>query len=459
MSTEEKSVVEYRAKDGTQIKLSPQIIRKYLVSGRSEMVTDQELFIYMGLCKSRGLNPFIRDCYITKFSPNDPAAIITSIDYYRKRARAQKDCKGWTYGIIILGDRGQPVYRNGCLLLDDEKLIGGWAEATPEGWTVPMRKEVNLKRYIKKTKEGVVTRFWSIDNQPEQIAKVAESQMLRAAWPDEFQGLYVDSEIQSRNAQEDLDAAVSTATQDDTPAPDFNTVFAAELADPLFAAYLKAACETYKLNDEETRLEFVKQPDQIKRLFAAWKKQAETPKTKPSDAKVYTAGSADQAKTTPATGTNGTVAGPPKPPSTFRDEWINLKGPGFSTFVYKNIERLKTADFLLRQEAAEKWAKLYPEHPCPFADQKAPETGPENRYQAQGEEISTPGKETPAVAAQNELAALQDEIRLHEKNHGGHVRQCKNDLGMVLMATPSTIDGCRVLLEKIEAMLKERPTK
>ena len=51
MNTEEKSVVEYRAKDGTQIKLSPQIIRKYLVSGRSEsgrseLVTDQGIFIY-----------------------------------------------------------------------------------------------------------------------------------------------------------------------------------------------------------------------------------------------------------------------------------------------------------------------------------------------------------------------------------------------------------------------------
>jgi len=150
MSTEEKNVVEYRARDGIQVKLTPQIIKRYLVSGKSELVTDQELFMYMGLCKSRGLNPFIKDCYITKFSPGDPAAIITSIDYYRKRARAQKDCKGWRVGIIVQGEKGALEYRNGCILLDGETLIGGWAEAMPEGLTVPMRKEVNLKRYIKK---------------------------------------------------------------------------------------------------------------------------------------------------------------------------------------------------------------------------------------------------------------------------------------------------------------------
>jgi phage recombination protein Bet len=480
MSTEEKPVVEYRAKDGTQIKLSPQIIRKYLVSGRSELVTDQELFIYMGLCKSRGLNPFIKDCYITKFSQNDPAAIITSIDYYRKRARAQKDCKGWTYGIIILGDKGQPVYRNGCLLLDDEKLIGGWAEATPEGWTVPMRKEVNLKRYIKKTKEGVVTRFWSTDNQPEQIAKVAESQMLRAAWPDEFQGLYVDSEIQSRNAQEDLDAAVSTVMQYDTPAPDFNTVFAAELADPLFAEWfddlIVQSAENYKCTIEKAKADSIKQAEQIKALFQEHKRRLKPAETKPSGAKVYT-------DTTPETSppANGTTSKAPaetsvetKEPAAgdFRSEWINLKHAGFSTFVFKNLDRFKAAAFLLRQEAAEKWQKLYPGNKCPFVDQPASENQngamgePQGAAQGnQGGELLQEGNSTPpgapavdpAAAAKVELDRLRAEIAMHDKVHRGHAQQARYDLQIALSSTPMNIDGCRVLLERIETILKERP--
>jgi hypothetical protein len=135
---------------------------------------------------------------------------VVAIDYYRKRAKAQPDCQGWKTGIIIQKN-GEMIYREGTILLDGEVLLGGWFEGTPKGWTVAMKKDVNLKRYIKKTQAGQVTRFWSEDNQPEQIAKVAESQGLRAAWPDEFQGLYVDAERQSELAQDKLDKAVETS--------------------------------------------------------------------------------------------------------------------------------------------------------------------------------------------------------------------------------------------------------
>lgn len=213
-SGDEKAVVEYVAKDGQKIKLSPQIIKKFLVSGKSEFVTMQELYYFMGVSKSRGLNPFINDCYLIKYSPNDSAAIVVSIDYYRKRARAQSDCRGWKAGIVLL--KGEElIYREGCILLDGEVLVGGWFEAQPAEWDVPMRKEVNLNRYIKRRKDGNPTQFWSPDNQPEQIAKVAESQGLRAAWPDEFQSLYTDAEMESRDAQAELGEAVSKADEKD----------------------------------------------------------------------------------------------------------------------------------------------------------------------------------------------------------------------------------------------------
>ncbi|UCE67225.1 MAG: recombinase RecT, partial [Candidatus Zixiibacteriota bacterium] len=204
MAEQEKSIVEYKSRDGQMIKLSPAVIKKYLVSGNPDMVTPQELYLYMGICKSRGLNPFIRDCYLIKYTPKDPAAIVVSIDYYRKRARAQTDCQGWKAGITLIDTEGNIVRREGCLLLHDETLVGAWFEALPTGWSVPMKKEINLERYIKKTREGNVTRFWSKDNQPEQVAKVVESQGLRATWPDEFQGLYVDAERESMEAQAEL---------------------------------------------------------------------------------------------------------------------------------------------------------------------------------------------------------------------------------------------------------------
>lgn len=210
--TEERGIIEYEARDGQQIKLTLDTIRKYLVQGRSELVTQQELMYFMGACKSRGLNPFIKDAYLIKFSENEGAAIITSIDYFRKRARAQRDCKGWKKGIIVDRD-GKIVYSNG-LMIDGDKLLGGWFKAQPEGWDEPFELEINLKGYIKRKKDGSVTKFWTPENQPSQIMKVAESQGLRTLWPDEFQQLYTPEEM----GQSDMFQQTEIITQkEDTP--------------------------------------------------------------------------------------------------------------------------------------------------------------------------------------------------------------------------------------------------
>jgi len=196
---EEKAIakITYEAKDGQQVTLSFETIAKYLVQGHSEYVTRQEMMYFMGICKSRGLNPFAKDCYLIKYSQKDGAAIITSIDYFRKRAKAQRDCKGWRKGIIV-ERKGEIVYSDG-LMLDDDILLGGWFKAKPEGWEEPFVLEVNLKGYIKKTKDGAITKFWQKENQPTQIAKVAESQGLRTLWPDEFQQLYTQEELGEAN--------------------------------------------------------------------------------------------------------------------------------------------------------------------------------------------------------------------------------------------------------------------
>lgn len=213
--SEEKSVVAYRARDGQTIKLSPSIIKNFLVSGYPDLVTNQELYMYMGVCKSRGLNPFIKDCYLIKYNSKDNAAIIVSIDYYRKRARAQQDCQGWKTGIVVLNRNAEIEQREGCILLEGEELVGGWFEALPRGFVTPIRKFIPLARYIKHTRDGKITAFWSADNQPEQIAKVAESQGLRATWPDEFQGLYTDAERESMEAQAGFDAGITSAADDE----------------------------------------------------------------------------------------------------------------------------------------------------------------------------------------------------------------------------------------------------
>ena len=205
-SSEEKGIVQYRSRDDQEIKLSFSVVRKFLVSGHPEYVTDQEIVLYMGMCKARGLNPFKKDCYLIKYTQGDPAATIVSIDYYRSRAKAQPDCTGWECGIIVKTGERQAEYRKGAVLFEGETLMGGWFRARPKDWTTDLEWAVSLKRYIKTTKDGRVTRFWSEENQPEQIAKVAESQGLRRAWPDEFAKLYIKEEISQGLPMQELEA-------------------------------------------------------------------------------------------------------------------------------------------------------------------------------------------------------------------------------------------------------------
>ena len=194
--TEPKTIATYQSRDGQEIKLSFDTVRKYLVSGKPEFVTDQEIVLYVGMCKARGLNPLKKDCYLVKYTQNDPASTIVSIDYYRARARAQKDCRGWKCGIVVKLKDGKLEHHEGSFISDDETLVGGWFEGKPAEWDQPLKWSIALKPYIKTRSDGAPTRFWSPDNQPAQIAKVAESQGLRRLWPDEFQGLYTADEVE-----------------------------------------------------------------------------------------------------------------------------------------------------------------------------------------------------------------------------------------------------------------------
>jgi len=186
--------IEYVAADNQKITLSTPIVRKYLVRGKPELVTEQEIMFFLAVCKARAMNPYVGDCYLIKFTTEEGAAIVTSIDYFRRRARAQKDCQGWKVGLLVKKPDGTVKETSG-LVLDDEELVGAWFEAKPVGWEFPRRLEVNLKGYIKTKKDGGVTKFWSEEKQPTMIAKVAEAQGLRMVWPGEFGKIYSTEEV------------------------------------------------------------------------------------------------------------------------------------------------------------------------------------------------------------------------------------------------------------------------
>lgn len=189
---ENKGVVEYEA-NGEMVKLSPTTIKKYLVSGGGQ-VSDQEVMMFLSLCRYQHLNPFLREAYLIKFGSNDPATIVTGKDVFTKRAKATPEYAGKQAGVIVLAKDGTVIEREGTLVLPTEQLVGGWAKVFIKGHESPEYASVNLEEYIGRKKNGEVNSQWS-KRPATMIWKVAVVQALREAFPDNFQGMYTQEEM------------------------------------------------------------------------------------------------------------------------------------------------------------------------------------------------------------------------------------------------------------------------
>jgi hypothetical protein len=86
----DKNLVVYMSQ-GQEVKLSPALIRKYLVNNQA--VTNQEVLMFLQLCRYRGLNPWIPEAFLVKYG-GSPAQIIVGKDAFtiRENLQIQWDC-------------------------------------------------------------------------------------------------------------------------------------------------------------------------------------------------------------------------------------------------------------------------------------------------------------------------------------------------------------------------------
>ena len=169
---------------GQDVRLSPDIVRRYLVQGQGN-VTDQEMAMFLGLCKYQGLNPFLREVYLIKYG-SAPASIVVGKEAFLKRAQSIDACKGYRAGVIAVLD-GREIRTDGYLPAGAE-LVGGWAEISIAGWQIPFMLSVSLSEY------DTGKSIWGTKSAT-MIRKVALVQALREAFPDTFGGMYSQEEL------------------------------------------------------------------------------------------------------------------------------------------------------------------------------------------------------------------------------------------------------------------------
>jgi len=175
--------------DHGEVSLSPAIVRKFLVNGQGN-VSDQEVTMFIALCKYQKLNPFLKEAYLVKFGAA-AATIVTGKEVFTKRASKIEKCQGWEAGITIINAEKKLERRTGTLVLANEILVGGWCKVHRSDWKVPFEHEVSMIEFDKKQSS------WKT-MPATMIRKVAIVSGLRDSFPENFQGLYDEDEIQEQ---------------------------------------------------------------------------------------------------------------------------------------------------------------------------------------------------------------------------------------------------------------------
>lgn len=205
----DKMMVEFDV-NGMQVKLTPAIVKNYMISGNKDAVTDQEIAMFMNLCKFSGLNPWLKEAYCIKYG-NEPATMVVGKEAFQKRAENHPAFDGFDAGIIVIDESGNITYRQGTMKLPTETLLGGYAEVWRKDRTHSTRIEVSFDEYAGRKKDGTLNSQWS-KKPATMIRKVALVQALRETFPNNLGGMYTAEEQSVEEAPlQDIPAEVIDA--------------------------------------------------------------------------------------------------------------------------------------------------------------------------------------------------------------------------------------------------------
>lgn len=193
--------VEFTSLSGISVKLDAETVRNTLTRGNGK-VSEQEVAMFLRTCQAKRLDPLENgEVYLIKYDDKSPANMVVGYFAYVRRADHFPDYRGFKAGItVIRGPKENPtiVQKEGACVYKaiGEQLIGGWCRVYRErsnGNVEETFMEVPLEEY------STGKSNWSA-KPATMIRKVAISQAFRAAFPNEYEGLYTVDEMQAAGA-------------------------------------------------------------------------------------------------------------------------------------------------------------------------------------------------------------------------------------------------------------------
>lgn len=184
--------------NGEEVKLTGETVKNYLVSGKGE-INDQELVMFINLCKYQKLNPFLKEAYLVKYG-SQPAQIIVSKEAFMKRAEKHPNYEGFEAGVVV--DReGELIEIEGAIKLPKDELIGGWAKV----YRSDRKKPVTAKILLDEFGKGQAT--WK-DMPLNMIRKSAIVNAQREAFPETLGALYTEDDAENNSQNQSAEQEI-----------------------------------------------------------------------------------------------------------------------------------------------------------------------------------------------------------------------------------------------------------
>jgi len=199
--SQELMKVEFESLSGIMVKLDAATVRNTLTRGNGE-VTDQEVAMFLRTCQAKRLDPLENgEVYLIKYDNKAPANLVAGYFASIRRADHFPDYRGFKAGITVVrgpAENPQVIQKEGACLYKaiGEQLIGGWCRVYRE------RSNGNIEEtFMEVPLEEYSTGMSNWKAKPAtMIRKVAISQAFRAAFPNEYEGLYTVDEMQAAGA-------------------------------------------------------------------------------------------------------------------------------------------------------------------------------------------------------------------------------------------------------------------
>jgi len=181
------------------VELLPEDVKKHICPN----ATDKELYMFMNIARSYGLNPFKREIHFVKYNDKQAAQIIVGYEIYLKRAEKTNMLDGWN---VVIKDKGKDNERA-------EITIYRKDQQHPFVW------EVFRSEFDKRQSTWVAMPQF-------MLKKVAIAQGFRLAFPVEMGGMpYIPEEIS--------DSASETLSNDHLKTPNKPKIIKKDPIEPL----------------------------------------------------------------------------------------------------------------------------------------------------------------------------------------------------------------------------------